>query len=65
MECHNRVLVVLEGRVWILLVDNTLTRELLIVVGDLDGKDTRIVYLCVGDDKLAIVIDVWNIFISA
>lgn len=50
VECNDRVLVVLEGRVWVLLVDNTLTRELLIVVGDLNGKDTRIVYLRVGDD---------------
>ena len=33
---HNRILVVLERRVWVLLVHDTLTRELLVVVGDLD-----------------------------
>ena len=50
---HNRVLVVLEGAPRVLLVDDTLTRELLVVVADLYSKVARVINLLILDHELA------------
>ena len=65
VEGDDWVLVVLEGGVGILLVDDALGRELLVVVGDLDGEDARVVDLVVGYNQLAVVVDVGRKFIRA
>ena len=56
MESHQWRLIVLEGRVWVLFVDYTLTRELLVIVGDLYCQYTWIVNLIVSDHELTIVV---------
>ena len=55
--CHNWVLIVLESASGGLFVDNTLTRELLVVVSNLDGKQTWIVYFAICENKLAVFVD--------
>lgn len=53
MESHNRVLVVLECALRVLLVNDTLARVLLVVIADLDSIVARVANLLISDYKLA------------
>ena len=65
MEGHNRVLVVLESGVRVLLVNNALTRELLVVVGHLNCQDSWVVDGFVSDNQLTMFVYFRSKFVCA
>ena len=56
MEGDQRALVVFERGIWVSLVNDTLIRELLVVIAHLNSKYARILDPIIGDDKLPVVI---------